>query len=272
MYLDCPMVASASSFVLSQLYIKKEVVEDDSEKFPRSNEDKDSTSSISEVLLVQDDREIAQTKASSEMEILEAEERNERGHFNCKVCTYTTSHSHNFAMHSLSEHGIGGPIKCGRSFRCFKRYFDYKNHLMPISKRFYQCRKCKIGFFRPKELNAHVERHRKYGNNSKLINKFTSFNPNDCNNFRQISRTERKCGVCSEQFSCYFDLQQHMASSHSYSDCQFKCDICILPFASQKQFNRHLAEFHPIVKRCMKCNKQFRFISEIRGHMGVHSR
>ena len=213
------MVASASSCVLSQPYIKKEVVEDDSEKFPRSNENEDSTSSISEVLLAQDDREIAQTKASSEMEILDAEERNERGHFNCKVCSYTTSHSHNFVMHSLSERGIGGPFKCGRSFRCFKcfkRYFDDKKRLVPVSKRPHQCRKCRIGFFRPKELNAHVERHRKYGNNSKLINKFTSFNPNDCNNFRQmLSRT---------------------------------------------------------VKRCMRCNKQFRFISEIRGHMGVHSR
>eukprot|EP00092_Neocalanus_flemingeri_P005178 GFUD01005570.1.p1 GENE.GFUD01005570.1~~GFUD01005570.1.p1 ORF type:complete len:182 (-),score=32.36 GFUD01005570.1:14-559(-) len=127
---------------------------------------------------------------------------NEKGNFECTVCSFGSKYSRNLKKHIFSKHSeIESGLSLGSRHKCHlcdRRYYDTRhlqNHINSshYNVRPFSCKVCEKRFFQ----QVHVQVHMKTHSNEK----------------------DHVCKLCDKQFRLAHHLRRHLSKCQSLNKC-----------------------------------------------------
>ncbi|KAJ8041067.1 hypothetical protein HOLleu_11774 [Holothuria leucospilota] len=175
----------------------------------------------------------------------------------CKLCHMVLDSPAKLQCHLIEHTFPDREYTCPVCKAVFASAQDIQGHAIEhgMDARQHLCTQCNQAFFFSAELENHLL-SRPHHQESKSF----------------------QCGDCNMSYSSLADLSEHM-KGHQARTKRYRCSVCDESFTSSDQVQQHYFNHHSIPKettnpqeyQCFYCDKTFPGVSNLQGHMKVHS-
>ena len=156
-------------------------------------------------------------------------------------------------------------------------FVHYRNDVMQkLDSALNKCFKCETTF---KNWQALAKHYIRVHDSNTIDSKKSTLNLSAVESFDKKKKVEVNCEQCFSKFCTTGSLNKHILAVHE--GVKFDCDECNTKFSSKTNLSRHNSVFHPIAQPthrgekpyiCEKCLKSFNQKSNMKMHMGVHTK
>ncbi|XP_062577513.1 zinc finger protein 184-like isoform X2 [Saccostrea cucullata] len=196
--------------------------------------------------------------------------------YQCTLCSESFTRKDDIKRH-LIKHNYNKPFRCNL---CNKGYMDrktIKNHMKKehATKLLHCCPTCGESFNDVIKFQKHKKSHPELMIYQCSICNFSGSNPLMYNKHMLVHGQEKtfNCVPCGSEFSDPFKYTSHLKKHRSDEDFDsYQCCFCSHMLSTYDQLIKH-EHTHVQSKRhtCTVCMKQFRYPSNLREHMLIHS-